>query len=134
MVTFRERSVKYMRVTAALLCVGSLAIFSKLLFVPLPTGNRPGFYNDAVIAHRISQTITDGGGIQHRVPSRQNACSRAVQIADEVPQRAPGASVSPTVGELVEAVDRHLNRAVADERLSLFFESDGSRCGLSSGS
>ena len=45
MVVFREHSVKYMLVTAALLYVGSLAIFSKLLFVPLPTGNWPGFYD-----------------------------------------------------------------------------------------
>ena len=45
MVAFREHSVKYMLVTAALLYLGSLAIFSKLLFVPLPTGNWPGFYD-----------------------------------------------------------------------------------------
>ena len=45
MVAFREHSAKYMLGTAALLYVGSLAIFSKLLFVPLPTGNWPGFYD-----------------------------------------------------------------------------------------
>ena len=45
MLAFREHSVKYMLATTALLYVGSLAIFSKLLFVPLPTGNWPGFYD-----------------------------------------------------------------------------------------
>ena len=45
MVAFREHSLKYMLGTTALLYVGSLAIFSKLLFVPLPTGNWPGFYD-----------------------------------------------------------------------------------------
>ena len=45
MLVFRERSLKYMLATAALLYLGSLAIFSKLLFVPLPTGNWPGFYD-----------------------------------------------------------------------------------------
>ena len=45
MAAFRERSLKYMLATTALLYVGSLAIFSKLLFVPLPTGNWPGFYD-----------------------------------------------------------------------------------------
>ena len=45
MLAFREHSLKYMLATTALLYVGSLAIFSKLLFVPLPTGNWPGFYD-----------------------------------------------------------------------------------------
>ena len=45
MLAFREHSLKYMLATAALLYIGSLAIFSKLLFVPLPTGNWPGFYD-----------------------------------------------------------------------------------------
>ena len=45
MLAFRERSLKYMLATTALLYAGSLAIFSKLLFVPLPTGNWPGFYD-----------------------------------------------------------------------------------------
>lgn len=45
MVAFREHSPKYMLATTALLYVGSLVIFSKLLFVPLPTGNWPGFYD-----------------------------------------------------------------------------------------
>ena len=45
MLAFRERSLKYMLATTALLYVGSLAVFSKLLFVPLPTGNWPGFYD-----------------------------------------------------------------------------------------
>ena len=45
MVAFREQSLKYMLATSALLYLGSLAIFSKLLFVPLPTGNWPGFYD-----------------------------------------------------------------------------------------
>ena len=45
MLAFREHSLKYMLATAALLYAGSLAIFSKLLFVPLPTGNWPGFYD-----------------------------------------------------------------------------------------
>ena len=34
-----------MLATTAGLYLGSLAIFSKLLFVPLPTGNWPGFYD-----------------------------------------------------------------------------------------
>ena len=45
MLAFREHSLKYMLATTALLYAGSLAIFSKLLFVPLPTGNWPGFYD-----------------------------------------------------------------------------------------
>lgn len=45
MLAFRERSLKYMLATTVLLYAGSLAIFSKLLFVPLPTGNWPGFYD-----------------------------------------------------------------------------------------
>ena len=45
MLAFRERNLKYMLATAAGLYAGSLAIFSKLLFVPLPTGNWPGFYD-----------------------------------------------------------------------------------------
>ena len=45
MLAFREHSVRHMLLTTALLYVGSLAIFSKLLFVPLPTGNWPGFYD-----------------------------------------------------------------------------------------
>ena len=45
MLAFREQSLKYMLATAAFLYLGSLAIFSKLLFVPLPTGNWPGFYD-----------------------------------------------------------------------------------------
>ena len=45
MLAFRERNLKYMLATTAGLYVGSLAIFSKLLFVPLPTGNWPGFYD-----------------------------------------------------------------------------------------
>ena len=45
MLAFREHSLKYMLATAVLLYAGSLAIFSKLLFVPLPTGNWPGFYD-----------------------------------------------------------------------------------------
>ena len=45
MLVFRERNVKYMLATTAGLYAGSLAIFSKLLFVPLPTGNWPGFYD-----------------------------------------------------------------------------------------
>lgn len=45
MLVFREHSLKYMLATAVLLYAGSLAIFSKLLFVPLPTGNWPGFYD-----------------------------------------------------------------------------------------
>ena len=45
MLAFRERNLKYMLATTAGLYAGSLAIFSKLLFVPLPTGNWPGFYD-----------------------------------------------------------------------------------------
>lgn len=45
MLVFRERSMKYVAITAIGLYVVSLAIFSKLLFVPLPTGNLPGFYD-----------------------------------------------------------------------------------------
>ena len=45
MLAFREHSLKYMLATTVLLYAGSLAIFSKLLFVPLPTGNWPGFYD-----------------------------------------------------------------------------------------
>ena len=45
MLAFRERSLKYMLATTALLYLGSLAVFSKLLFVPLPTGHWPGFYD-----------------------------------------------------------------------------------------
>ena len=45
MLVFREHNLKYMLATTAGLYLGSLAIFSKLLFVPLPTGNWPGFYD-----------------------------------------------------------------------------------------
>ena len=45
MLAFREDNLKYMLATTAGLYLGSLAIFSKLLFVPLPTGNWPGFYD-----------------------------------------------------------------------------------------
>ena len=45
MLAFRERDLKYMLATTAILYLASLAVFSKFLFVPLPTGNWPGFYD-----------------------------------------------------------------------------------------
>jgi hypothetical protein len=45
MLVYRERNWRYMLLTAILLYVVSLLVFSKLLFVPLPTGTWPGFYD-----------------------------------------------------------------------------------------
>lgn len=45
MFVFRERSFKYVLLTTAGIYFVVLAVFSKLLFVPLPTGNWPGFYD-----------------------------------------------------------------------------------------
>ena len=45
MLVFRERSAKYIALTTVGLYVASLLVFSKALFVPLPTGNAAGFYD-----------------------------------------------------------------------------------------
>ena len=78
--------------------------------------------NDVVVADRIPQSLPHGGRIQHRVTSRQHAGALAFEVTDEVPQCAPGANVSPAVRELVEAVDRQLNRTATDEWLQLLLE------------
>jgi cell division protein FtsW (lipid II flippase) len=45
MVIFREQDWRYILGSTVLIYVGVLLIFSKLLYVPLPTGNLPGFYD-----------------------------------------------------------------------------------------
>ena len=78
--------------------------------------------DDGVTSDRFPQTVTHRVQIQHRVSSRQYAGTPALEITNEVPHCAPCANVSAAVGQLVEAIDRQLNRTAPDKRLQLLLE------------
>ena len=72
-------------------------------------------YVDGGPLDRIAQSFRHLSLIQHRFASRKDAYAFSVELADQVPQRSPCTGVTPTVGQLVKAVDCQLNHAAPNQ-------------------